>query len=96
MRSHSQIITDGGGPAAVSLLVGSTPGATKQWRRTDSIPAPYWQAFADRGLATLRELAAAAAARISLAHDTAAPVDDSVTVAPDASAGAGAKTAIVQ
>jgi hypothetical protein len=32
----------------------------KGWKRNDSIPGPYWQAFADARIATLEELAAAA------------------------------------
>jgi len=61
MRSHDQIITDAGGPSALSRRVTATAGAIKQWRRSGSIPAPYWQGLADAGLATLEELAAAVA-----------------------------------
>jgi hypothetical protein len=63
MRSHAQIITDAGGPAALAKSVSAQSGAIKQWRRTNSIPAPYWQALADLGVANLEELASAAATR---------------------------------
>lgn len=63
MRSHQQIITDAGNPSAVARLVGVEPGTAKQWKRTDSIPAPYWAAIAGAGKATLEELAEAAAAK---------------------------------
>ncbi|MGX1801022.1 carph-isopro domain-containing protein, partial [Brevundimonas naejangsanensis] len=61
MRSHDQIIIDAGGPSAVARKVGANPGTVKQWRRVGSIPAPYWQAFAQLNFATLDELAVAVA-----------------------------------
>lgn len=60
MRSHAQIIIDAGGPSSVAREVSALPGTVKQWRRNDSIPAPYWQAVSAKGLATLEELAKAA------------------------------------
>ncbi|MDP1598988.1 hypothetical protein [Phenylobacterium sp.] len=63
MRSHQQIITDANGPSAVARIVGAEAGTAKQWRRNDSIPAAYWAAMADAGLATLEELAVAAASK---------------------------------
>jgi len=33
------------------------------WKRTESIPAPYWKALAEAEIATLEELAEAAANR---------------------------------
>lgn len=36
---------------------------TKAWNRTDSIPSAYWEACAGTGIATLEELAAAAASK---------------------------------
>lgn len=70
MRTHQQIIIDAKGPAAVARIIGAASGTVKQWRRTDSIPAPYWQAFAHHELATLNELAAAAARRLTANDDT--------------------------
>lgn len=69
MRTHEQIIIDAGGPAAVSKLVPAAAGTVKQWRRTNSIPAPYWRSIADHGLASLEELADAASARLAANDD---------------------------
>lgn len=63
MRTHEQIITDANGPSAVGRVIGVEPGTVKQWRRLGSIPAPHWKALVEHGLATLEELADAAAAR---------------------------------
>lgn len=63
--THSDLIDRAGGPAKVgSLLNPAVDGNTvKAWKRNDSVPGPYWQAFADANLATLEELAAAAEAK---------------------------------
>ena len=60
--THAELIERGGGPAKVgSLLDPPVDGNTvKAWKRCDSIPGPYWQAFQNANLATLEELAAAA------------------------------------
>lgn len=63
MRTHSQIISDAGGPSAAARLIHAQPGTVKQWRRLDSIPAPHWNALVTAKLATLKELADAAATR---------------------------------
>jgi len=63
MRSHQQIIEDANGSSAVARRIGAEPGTVKQWKRLDSIPAPYWAALAGEKIATLEELAEAAAAR---------------------------------
>ena len=39
------------------------PNTVHAWKRTGSIPSPHWKALADAGIATLEELAEAAAAR---------------------------------
>jgi hypothetical protein len=59
------LIFRAGGPAKVGdLLDPPVDGNTvKAWARLDSIPAPYWQGFADARIATLEELAAAAEAK---------------------------------
>lgn len=71
--SHRDIIDRSGGPASVAGAIsahereaGRKPvdgNTTKAWKRQDSIPAPYFEAFASAGLATLDELASAAATR---------------------------------
>lgn len=63
MRTHEQIIVDADGPAKVGHAIGVEPGTVKQWKRLNSIPAPHWRAVVDAGLATLEELADAAANR---------------------------------
>lgn len=65
--SHREIITRGGGPAAIGHKIGVSPNTTKAWSRLDSIPAHHWQALANAGVATLDELASAAAEKISFA-----------------------------
>lgn len=94
-RSHSDIISDGGGPAAIARMVSANPGTVKQWRRTDSIPAPYWVAFVDADLASLEELAMSAARRIERSgpdepglHGGDPSAVDEAVVAPAADAGA--------
>jgi hypothetical protein len=42
------------------------------WKRTDSIPAAYWKALAEAGIATLDELAEAAANRRAISRQDAA------------------------
>lgn len=88
MRTHSDIIIGAGGPSAIAKIVPASAGAIKQWRRTDSIPAPYWSAFAEAKIASLDELAKAAARRITVLHD-AAPPSDVPTLAAEGAHGAG-------
>lgn len=63
MRTHEDIIQAGGGNAAFARAVDTDANTVNQWKRQNSIPAPYWRAVADAGLSTLDELAEAAAAR---------------------------------
>lgn len=63
MRTHSQIITDAGGYRAVAEALDQPPERTRFWERRKAIPPEQWKAAADAGLATLEELAEAAAAR---------------------------------
>lgn len=63
MRSHQQIIKDAGGPTSLAKAISADPNTAKAWGRSNSIPAPYWSAVALANLATLEELAIAAAAR---------------------------------
>jgi hypothetical protein len=63
--THAELIDRAGGPAktGASLEPPVDGNTVKGWKRNDSIPGPYWQAFADANLATLEELAAAAEAK---------------------------------
>jgi hypothetical protein len=71
--SHRDIIDRAGGPAATSKAISPyeidqgrsavDANTTKAWKRLDSIPAPYFQAFAAVELATLEELSDHAANR---------------------------------
>ena len=56
MRTHEQIIEAVGGPAALAKIVGATPGAAKQWRRTKNIPSKHWHALVEAGIASWSEL----------------------------------------
>lgn len=60
--THGDLIERAGGPAKVgaSLEPPVDGNTVKGWKRNDSIPGPYWNAFADARIATLEELAAAA------------------------------------
>ncbi len=64
MRTHFEIIRDAGGFEAVARRLGLEAKrlTVRSWAVRNSIPGAYWQAFAEAGLATLSELAAAAAA----------------------------------
>lgn len=63
MRTHKQIIRDAGGPLYVATILGmtDTPWTVRSWSARSSIPAPYWLELAVLGLASLEELAEAAA-----------------------------------
>lgn len=50
-------------------LLGVNWHQVRDWRRRGAIPPEHWQAFATKGLATLEELAAAAAAWAELSPD---------------------------
>jgi len=64
MRTHAQIITDGGGYQAVASKIPLAEAArVRFWLRRDSIPGEFWAGFAKAELATLEELAVAAEAR---------------------------------
>lgn len=56
-------MTDAGGVSSLAKITGVSANTVKQWRRVDSIPAPYWRIIADHGVATLDELADAVADR---------------------------------
>lgn len=75
MRSHSDIIGDAGGSAKFAgrlSSLGAYPDLCKAWKRTNSIPAQYWKAIVDKGLATFEELA------VAVAKEPCEPEDDFV------------------
>lgn len=73
LLSHRAIIARANGPTAVGREINVDPNTVKAWSRLDSIPAPHWQAITDAGLATLEELAAAAAAKSRAASERPSP-----------------------
>ena len=67
MRDHATIVRDYGAQALVRLLSSagleihqSTP---QRWADRSSIPGEYWATLAEKGVATLEELAAGAKPR---------------------------------
>ena len=56
-----QIIADAGGYRALADKLGETPNRVRFWVRRESIPHNKWKAVADARVATLDELATAAA-----------------------------------
>lgn len=71
MRTHDQIIAAAGGVAATAKAITVDANTVKQWKRSNSIPAPHWKAVSDAGLATLEELADAASKRRTGTDDAA-------------------------
>ncbi len=52
------------GATEMARRIGSVDANTVHaWKRTESIPAPYWKSIADAKIASLDELAEAAASR---------------------------------
>lgn len=74
MRTHDKIIADAGGPMAVKRALDITAPihTVRSWSARKSIPAEYWRSFSSRGLASLEELADAAALRLTAANDDTA------------------------
>lgn len=63
MKTHKQIIQSAGAQSVIdraSLAV--TIHTVRSWQQRDGIPAQYWAALDSSGIATLAELATAAAA----------------------------------
>lgn len=58
---HRAVIVRAGGSTALARQIDRDPNNVKAWKRLNSIPSGHWQAIADAGVATLDELAAAAA-----------------------------------
>lgn len=61
------------GATEMARRIGFTDANTVHaWKRTDSIPAAYWKALAEAGIASLDELAEAAANRRPVKQERAA------------------------
>lgn len=79
MRTHSQIITDAGGPHAIARLIIPHVEAdevtlqkrVRAWAVSKSIPGEYWSLLERLGIAAMSDLAGDAAARKGIAIPTA-------------------------
>jgi DNA-binding transcriptional regulator YiaG len=67
MRSHSDIAKGQDTARQMSELLGVSVHTVRSWAQRDSIPPEYWSPLANANIASLNELAAAAAARRSAA-----------------------------
>lgn len=56
MRDHPEIVKTAG-IEAVAEATGASIHTVRSWIQRESIPAEHWKLFADRGWATLEELA---------------------------------------
>ncbi len=63
MRTHLQIIKDEGGYQAVADRLEQPRERVRFWERRGAFPPEQWKSVADAGIATLDELAEAAAVR---------------------------------
>ena len=75
MRTHLQIIQEEGGYQAVADKLKQPRERVRFWERRAAFPPEQWKAVADAGIATLDELAEAAAER-----RIAPPVGDEASV----------------
>lgn len=73
MRTHLQIIIDAGGYKSFASHIGQPAERVRFWERRKAIPPEQWKAVAHAGIASLEELAEAAAAKTEpTAQDEAA------------------------
>lgn len=63
MQTHSEIVKRAGAAEEVARARGVSVHTVRSWIKRGSIPAEHWAAFAAEGVATLEQLAAAAARR---------------------------------
>lgn len=63
MRTHAQIVAEAGGYQALAVKLGLSSERVRFWERRGSIPADQWPAVARARVASLTELANAAALR---------------------------------
>lgn len=61
MQTHSEIVKRAGPAEEVARARGVSIHTVRSWIKRDSIPAEHWLGFATTGVATLDDLAAAAA-----------------------------------
>jgi len=61
MQTHSEIVKRAGPAEEVARARGVSIHTVRSWIKRDSIPAEHWLGFAAAGVATLDDLAAAAA-----------------------------------
>jgi len=62
MKTHKQIIQAAGAQSVIDRAgLGVTIHTVRSWQQRDGIPAQYWAALDASGIASLAELAAAAA-----------------------------------
>lgn len=74
MRTHLQIIADAGGYKAAAQKLGQPAERVRFWERRKAIPPEQWKLVAGAGLATLEELAEAAARKAGA--NTVPPLQD--------------------
>jgi hypothetical protein len=66
MKTHKQIIQAAGAQSVIDRAgLGVTIHTVRSWQQRDGIPAQYWAALDASGVASLAELAAAAAGSAS-------------------------------
>lgn len=68
MQTHTDIIKRAGGATELGRRIGVDPNTVHAWKRANSIPAAYWRGIAEEQIATLDQLADAAAARRVQTH----------------------------
>lgn len=67
MTTHSDIIRRATTPAVIKAVGVVSIHTVRSWIQRNSIPSEHWAALANAGLATLDELAAAAAEKLKAA-----------------------------
>lgn len=72
MRTHLQIIADAGGYKSAAEKLGQPAERVRFWARREAIPPEQWKLVSDSGLASLEELAEAAARRANFSQPQAA------------------------
>lgn len=61
MRTHSEIIENFGGYNSLAKVMDENTSTVRSWWLRNSIPSEHWQQISDANIASLEELAAAAA-----------------------------------
>lgn len=63
LRTHHQIISEAGGYKSLADKLEQPADRVRFWERRKAIPPEQWKAVSDAGIASLEELATAAAER---------------------------------